>query len=120
MAKATKCPHKTTKTINLPTEVITLKEEEDKTEEVEGGVTLKEVEKNSTFLPRVFCEFCGKEGYREERCYTQANCKKCKQQNINPVDEGSQDDQQSKHNQKYFFEANEEISSVFRTQPKKS
>ena len=68
----------------------------------------------------VFCELCGKEGHREDKCYTRINCEKCKNQKLNPVTEDSQDDQQSQHDQEDYYEASKDFSIIFRTQPAKN
>jgi hypothetical protein len=76
---------------------------------------------NSSFMQGVFCEFCGKEGHREDKCYTRINCEKRKNQKLNPVgsDEG-QEDQESQHDQDDYYEANEDVSSIFKAQPAKN
>ena len=69
---------------------------------------------NSSFMQGVFCEFCGKEGHREDKCYTKINCEKRKNQKLNPVSE-DQDEQQSQHDQD-DYEANEELSGIYNAQ----
>ena len=67
---------------------------------------------NSSFMQGVFCEFCGKEGHREDKCYTKINCEKRKNQKLNPVSEENTEDQQSQHDQD-DYEANEELSGIY-------
>jgi hypothetical protein len=67
---------------------------------------------NSSFMQGVFCEFCGKEGHREDKCYTKINCEKRKNQKLNPVSEENTEDQQSQHDQD-DYEANEELSDIY-------
>ena len=67
---------------------------------------------NSTFMQGVFCEFCGKEGHREDKCYTKINCEKRKNQKLNPVSDDNTEDQQSQHDQD-DYEANEELSGIY-------
>ena len=68
-----------------------------------------------SFMQGVFCEFCGKEGHREDKCYTKINCEKRKNQKLNPVSEEGQDEQQSQHDQD-DYEANEELSGIYNAQ----
>jgi hypothetical protein len=76
---------------------------------------------NSSFMQGVFCEFCGKEGHREDKCYTRINCEKRKNQKLNPVvSEEGQEDQESQHDQDDYYEANEDVSSIFKAQPAKN
>jgi hypothetical protein len=67
---------------------------------------------NSSFMQGVFCEFCGKEGHREDKCYTKINCEKRKNQKLNPVSDDNTEDQQSQHDQD-DYEANEELSGIY-------
>ena len=60
----------------------------------------------------VFCEFCGKEGHREDKCYTKINCEKRKNQKLNPVSDDNTEDQHSQHDQD-DYEANEELSGIY-------
>jgi hypothetical protein len=68
----------------------------------------------------VFCEFCGKEGHREDKCYTKINCEKRKNQKLHPVTEESQNEEESQHDQDDYYEANEDVSSIFKTQSAKN
>ena len=75
---------------------------------------------NSSFLPGVFCEFCGKEGHREDKCYTKINCEKRKNQKLHPLSDDQSEDQQSQHDQDDYYEANEEVGGIFNAQPTKN
>ena len=85
-----------------------------------GGNNSQRGGKSSTFMQGVFCEFCGKEGHREDKCYTRINCEKRKNQKLNPVSEEGQEDQESQHDQDDYYEANEDVSSIFKTQSAKN
>ena len=77
-----------------------------------GGNNSQRGGKNSTFMQGVFCEFCGKEGHREDKCYTKINCEKRKNQKMHPVSDDNTEDQQSQHDQD-DYEANEELSGIY-------
>jgi hypothetical protein len=85
-----------------------------------GGNNSQRGGKNSTFMQGVFCEFCGKEGHREDKCYTKINCEKRKNQKLHPVTEENQNEEESQHDQDDYYEANEDVSSIFKTQSAKN
>jgi hypothetical protein len=85
-----------------------------------GGNNSQRGGKSSTFMQGVFCEFCGKEGHREDKCYTKINCEKRKNQKLHPVTEESQNDDDSQHDQDDYYEANDDVSSIFKTQSAKN
>ena len=85
-----------------------------------GGNNSQRGGKSSTFMQGVFCEFCGKEGHREDKCYTKINCEKRKNQKLHPVTEENQNEEESQHDQDDYYEANEDVSSIFKTQSAKN
>ena len=85
-----------------------------------GGNNQRGGKQNSTFMPGVFCEFCGKEGHREDKCYTKINCEKRKNQKLHPLSDENNEDQQSQHDQDDYYEADEEVSGIFNAQPTKN
>jgi len=85
-----------------------------------GGNNSQRGGKSSTFMQGVFCEFCGKEGHREDKCYTKINCEKRKNQKLHPVTEESQNEDDSQHDQDDYYEANDDVSSIFKTQSAKN
>ena len=85
-----------------------------------GGNNSQRGGKSSTFMQGVFCEFCGKEGHREDKCYTKINCEKRKNQKLHPVTEESQNEDDPQHDQDDYYEANEDVSSIFKTQSAKN
>ena len=95
VVKIAKCQ---AKTLKIPMEVTTRKEEAEVEKNTQRGG------KNSSFMQGVFCEFCGKEGHRENKCCTTYNCEKHKNQKLNAVTTETQDDQQPQHDLEDYYE----------------
>ena len=121
VAKTNKCWLKTTKPISLPTEETTLKEEEDKTEEVEEETTPKGGEdRTQVFFPEGFVNSVVKMATGKMSVTLDSIVKNAKNQKLQPLSEDNKDDLQSQHDQDDYNGADGELSSIFKTQPAKN